>query len=52
MMRTCVNRFGNRDDCFCAVESMSGLIDAQKARLYGEKWLKDLLKDRYYDCRD
>ena len=52
MMRTCVSRFYDRDTCFCAVESMSGLVDAQKARLYGDKWLKDLLKDRYEDCRD
>ena len=52
MMRTCVNRFNNRDTCFCAVESMSGLVDAQKARLYGVKRLEELLEDRYNDCKD
>jgi hypothetical protein len=30
---------------------MSGLVDAQKARIYGHKWLKELLKDRYNDCK-
>lgn len=52
MMRTCINRFNDRDNCFCAVESMSGFIDAEKARFYGKQWLKDELKNRYYDCRD
>jgi len=52
MMKTCINRFGSRDNCACAVESMSGIVDAQKARLYGENWLRDVLRDRYNDCRD
>ena len=52
MMRTCIYEFQDRDTCFCAVESMSGFIDAEKARLYGTKWLKEVLKDRYDNCKD
>jgi hypothetical protein len=52
MMRTCINRFGYRDNCFCAVESMSGFLDAEKARLYSRSKLSDILKDRYNDCVD
>ena len=52
MMKTCIHEFYDRDTCFCAVESMSGLVDAQKARIYGDKWLKELLKDKYNDCKD
>jgi transposase-like protein len=52
IMRTCINSFYDRETCFCAVESMSGLVDAQKAKLYGDKWLKDLLHERYNDCKD
>lgn len=55
MMKTCINRFGNnsevRDDCACAVESMLGVIDAQKARFYSTSWLKDVLKEKYNECR-
>ena len=52
MMRTCVNRFQNSENCYCAVESMSGIIDAEKARLYGKGWLKDILAERYKACLD
>ncbi|WP_310441417.1 hypothetical protein [Sulfurimonas sp.] len=56
MMKTCIYRFGNyktvRDNCACAVESMLGIVDAQKARLYGEKWLLDILDDKYKDCEN
>jgi hypothetical protein len=31
---------------------MSGFIDAEKARFYGNKWLEDVLKDRYNSCKD
>lgn len=52
MMRTCIYEFQDRDTCFCAVESMSGFIDAEKARLYGRKWLEEVLKDKYDSCKD
>lgn len=52
MMRTCINRFNNRDSCICAVEAMSGLIDAEKARLYSDNWLREVLEENYQDCRD
>lgn len=52
MMRTCINRFYDRDNCFCAVESMSGFLDAEKARFYGSSKLANILKERYYECND
>lgn len=52
MMRTCINRFNDRDNCFCAVESMSGFIDAEKARFYSSAKLSNILKERYYNCTD
>lgn len=56
MMKQCINSYGNsatvRDTCFCAVESMAGIVDAQKARLYGSNWLSDVLDDKYRSCRD
>ena len=52
MMRTCINRFGYRDNCVCAVESMSGFLDAEKARLYTESMLSNILKERYSDRVD
>ena len=56
MMKTCINYHGNyksvRDNCACAVESMLGVIDAQKARLYSDSWLRDILNKKYKDCRD
>lgn len=52
MMRTCINRFNDRDNCYCAVESMSGFIDAEKARFYNISKLSTILKERYYGCRD
>ncbi|MCT7560690.1 hypothetical protein ACN2C0_01440 [Aliarcobacter butzleri] len=58
MMKSCINfqsisdsnTIRVRDNCFCAVESMAGIVDAQKARLYGDKWLKDILIERYESC--
>lgn len=56
MMKQCINSYGNntsvRDTCICAVESMVGIVDAQKARLYGRDWLSDMLDDKYRNCRD
>lgn len=56
MMKTCINEFGYsksvRDNCYCAVESMSGFLDAQKARLYHRDTLKKLLEDRYNSCKN
>ena len=52
MMKTCLHEFYDRDTCFCAVESMSGFVDAEKARLYGHKWLEEVLKDKYNSCKD
>lgn len=56
MMKTCINYYGNyksvRDNCACAVESMLGVIDAQKARLYSDEWLLDVLNEKYNDCID
>jgi ribosomal protein S27E len=52
MMRTCLHEFSNRDNCFCAVESMSGFLDAEKARFYSRESLAGILKDRYESCTD
>ncbi len=56
MMKTCISNHGNyksvRDNCACAVESMLGVIDAQKARLYSGEWLENILNEKYKDCRD
>jgi phage FluMu protein Com len=52
MMRTCINRFGHRDNCFCAVESMSGFLDAEKARFYSRSKLSNILQNKYNDCVD
>ncbi|WP_324171633.1 hypothetical protein [Sulfurimonas sp.] len=56
MMKTCIAYKGNfkrvRDNCACTVESMLGVIDAQKARLYGENRLYSLLDEKYEECTD
>lgn len=56
MMRTCTDRHGTtesvRNICFCAVESMSGVIDAQMAKLKGVEWLKDEMDKRYKNCQN
>lgn len=56
MMKQCINNYGNyssvRDTCACAVESMAGIVDAQKARIYGSGWLSDVLEEKYNDCKD
>lgn len=56
MMKTCINYYGNnrrtRDNCACAVESMLGMIDAQKARFYSESKLYRILGERYQECTD
>lgn len=56
MMKQCIDIYGYssnvRDTCACAVESMAGIVDAQKARLYGSKWLSEVLYKKYKSCRD
>ena len=52
MMRQCLNRFHDRETCFCTVESMSGFLDAQRARLYGKEKLKILLLEHYEECEN
>lgn len=56
MMKQCINYYGSyksvRDNCACAVESMAGIVDAQKARLYGPDWLADVLDEKYSKCKD
>ncbi|MCJ8326764.1 MAG: hypothetical protein MJK08_06650 [Campylobacterales bacterium] len=56
MMKQCINLYGNysrvRNNCACAVESMAGIVDAQKARAYGRDWLEDVLRDKYDSCKD
>ena len=62
MMKTCINEFQDKDlnkdykyvrnICFCAVESMSGILDAEKARTYSEQKLKDLLKNNFDECKN
>ncbi len=54
MMKTCIDEFKYRDGykparnkCFDVVESMSGVLDAEKARFYGREGLKKELKQRY-----
>ena len=55
MMKTCIDTFGYsknvRNNCVCAVESMSGVFDAQVSRLNND-YLEETLRDRYYNCRD
>jgi hypothetical protein len=58
MMKTCIKEHRTyyvsyekaRDTCFCAVESMSGFLDAEKARFYGKAKLEKILKERYKEC--
>ena len=54
MMKTCIDYKGNskrvRDNCACTVESMLGVIDAQRARLYGESKLYRILDEKYEEC--
>lgn len=60
MMKTCIDEHKSysisyedaRNNCYCAVESMSGLLDAQKAKFYGKIKLQKLLKEKYRDCID
>ncbi len=56
MVKKCIDRHGTRksvrNNCFCAVESMTGILDSVKAKVIGEEKLLDMLDDRYYDCRD
>ncbi|WNL29615.1 hypothetical protein [Aliarcobacter cryaerophilus] len=52
MMKQCIDIYGNRDKCACAVESMSGFIDAQQARFYGPDGLRKILSERYKKCND
>ena len=55
MMKQCIEIYGNsksvRDNCTCAVKSMAGVVDAQKARTYGSDWLADVLNDKYNNCK-
>lgn len=54
MVKTCTDRYGTtipvRNVCFCAVESMSGVIDAQMARFRDSEWLAEELDKRYRKC--
>ncbi|NBK98822.1 MAG: hypothetical protein EOM50_12510 [Erysipelotrichia bacterium] len=56
MMKQCIDERKNtpqiRDTCACAVESMSGVIDAQMARLKGAAWLADEMDKRYRNCEN
>jgi len=60
MMKTCIDEHRSyyvsykdaRDNCYCAVETMSGFLDAEKARLYEEAKLKKILKERYRECNN
>ena len=60
MMKSCINYhrdyYGTysdvRDNCACAVESMVGILDAQKARFYSENKLYHILNERYKSCDD
>jgi len=60
MMKTCINDYDidwyrgsskRRDICACAVESLSGLLDAQRIKFtHNADDLKTLLKERYQEC--
>lgn len=58
MMKYCIDVNSNygrhtsivRDRCACAVESMAGIIDAQKARLMKENQIYNIVLDKYYSC--
>ena len=54
MMKTCIDEFKYRDGyktardkCYDVVESMSGFLDAEKARFYGKEGLEKELAKRY-----
>jgi len=67
MMKTCIDKHWNRyrkneyvevrNNCVCVVESMSGLVDAEKARFGNDKSglklsLRKDLNNRYKECSD
>lgn len=59
MMRQCISKYSGysssktiRNNCICAVESMAGIVDAQKAKYYGADWLEEVLDDKYKSCKD
>ncbi len=56
MMKQCISKYGHtatvRNTCACAVESMAGIVDAQKAKFYGASWLEDVLDEKYNSCRN
>ncbi|MFY4843132.1 hypothetical protein ACOTVP_01155 [Aliarcobacter butzleri] len=56
MMSWCTAEYGKneivRDNCACAVESIAGIIDANKARLHKGEFWGDILKNRYESCKN
>jgi len=60
MMKTCIKEHSYndgthdekiRDQCVCAVEQLSGLLDAERARFYGDAKLSEMLDTAYQDCK-
>lgn len=59
MMKTCIDEHSYygyydknvRDQCACAVEQLSGLLDAERARLYGDEKLSKMLDEAYSGCK-
>lgn len=59
MMKTCIDRHSDhgyynknvRDQCACAVEQLSGFLDAELIRLYGDEKVYNMLNQAYSDCK-
>jgi len=56
MMVECINRNSSDrnevNDCVCAVESLSGLLDAEQLRFRDSSWKSRELQSRYNGCKD
>jgi hypothetical protein len=60
MMKTCIDERSDgdtyhdkkiRDQCACAVEQLSGVLDAERVRIYGEYKLSMMLDEAYQNCK-
>lgn len=60
MMKTCIDERSDngyyhdkdvRNQCACAVEQLSGFLDAERTRLYGNAKLSEMLDTAYRDCK-
>jgi hypothetical protein len=56
MMVECINRNSSDknevNDCVCAVESLSGFLDAEQLRFRDSSWKSRELQSRYNSCKN